>query len=446
MADPVAEHIAALRDEDWAIREEAAALLGTFKDSRAVGPLVTLLRDRDRSVREAAIGALRAIGAPSVEALGACLRESDLAVQESASAILSTVADRRVLLPLIEALGSGDWIVRMHAAKALGRIGAMEAVAPLVPLLQDKVKAVREETAAALASIGEAAIPALLDALRHDEWLVRLHAVESLGKTKSPRAVEPLLSVLFNDRDSAVREDAVRALGEIGDPQAVEFLFAAMREPGLRTLAVEALGRIGDRRAVPVFAERIYAELAVDAPLRDGEGLPAADHQIVLLAARAIARLEGVEAWLSLRPVLQEDGSPWPAEALAQRLRTEIALRLDALGMTPRARAALGLDLAARLVVLSGGAFWCVALFALSRAVLGDTLAGRFAVLFGVVLSVSYSPNTSIFVLNENFATARSWAMPSGLLAVPGRGSALYDSLAVRVQQDFPTASVVHPA
>ncbi len=79
---------------------------------------------------------------------------------------------------------------------------------------------------------------------------------------------------------------------------------------------------------------------------------------------------------------------------------------------------ALGLDLAARLVVLSGGAFWCVALFALSRAVLGDTLAGRFAVLFGVVLSVSYSPNTSIFVLNENFATARSWAMPSGLLAV----------------------------
>ena len=84
-------------------------------------------------MREAAIGALRAIGAPSVEALGACLRESDLAVQESASAILTTVADRRVLLPLIEALASGDWIVRMHAAKALGRIGAVEAVAPLVP-------------------------------------------------------------------------------------------------------------------------------------------------------------------------------------------------------------------------------------------------------------------------------------------------------------------------
>lgn len=83
---------------------------------------------------------------------------------------------------------------------------------------------------------------------------------------------------------------------------------------------------------------------------------------------------------------------------------------------------ALGLDAAARLVVLSGGALWVVALFALARAMLGnaqgDTLAMRFAVLFGVMLSVSYSPNGGVFVLNENFATARVWAMPCGLLAV----------------------------
>jgi hypothetical protein len=83
---------------------------------------------------------------------------------------------------------------------------------------------------------------------------------------------------------------------------------------------------------------------------------------------------------------------------------------------------ALGLDVAARLVTLSGGALWVAALFFLARAMLGnghgDTLAARFAVLYGVMISVSYSPNASIFVLNENFATARSWAMPCGLLAV----------------------------
>jgi len=257
VSNSVTEQIAALKDEDWVIREEAAGLLGTFKDPRAVMPLIALLRDPDRSVREAAVVALRAIGAPSVEALGACLEQPDLSVQEAASAILSSIADERVLTPLITALRSNDWIVRMHAAKALGRIRTADAVEPLIPLLQDKVKAVREEAAATLAAIGDSAIPSLVNALQHEEWLVRLHAVEALGKTRSPQAVEPLLAVLFNDQDSAVREDAVRALGEIGDPQSVDYLLTAMREPGLRTVAIGALGKIGDTRAVPRLMELI---------------------------------------------------------------------------------------------------------------------------------------------------------------------------------------------
>lgn len=255
MADAVAEQIAALQDEDWAIREEAAALLGQLRDPRAVMPLVMILGDQDRAVREAAIGALTAIGEPSVPALGACLAAPELSVQEAASAVLATIADARVLAPLVKALKSHDWIVRMHAAKALGRVKDLEAIASLIPLLQDKVKAVREETTTALAVIGDASIPSLLTALSHTEWVARLHAVEALGKMRSPAAVEPLLFVLFNDADSAIREDAIRALGEIGDGRAVEFLFAAMKEKGLRPLAVEALGRIKDPRAVPRLVE-----------------------------------------------------------------------------------------------------------------------------------------------------------------------------------------------
>lgn len=255
MSNQVTEQIAALRDEDWAIRQEAAGLLGTFKDPRAVAPLVALLRDEDRSVRETAVEALRSIGTPAVEAVGACLDQPDLSVQEAASTILSTIADERVLPSLIKALRSNDWIVRMHAAKALGLIRHTDTVVPLIPLLQDKVKAVREEAAIALAAVGDAAIPCLVQALKHEDWLVRLHAVESLGKSRSPHAVEPLLSALFNDRDSAVREDAVRALGKIGDARAIGHLCVAMREPSLRTVAVEALGHIGDPCAVPALID-----------------------------------------------------------------------------------------------------------------------------------------------------------------------------------------------
>jgi HEAT repeat protein len=253
MADAVAEQIAALKDEDWAIREEAATALGTFRDARAVGPLVCLLRDADRAVRQAAIEALTAIGEPSVPVLGLCLSDAHSAVQEAACAVLSLIADERVLDPLIATLKNQNWILRMHAAKALGRMKDARAIEPLIPLLQDKVKAVREEAATALADIGDPALPSLLEALKHHEWLVRLHAVEALGKSRSAEAVEPLLWVLFNDQDQAIREDVVRTLGQLGDPRATEFLITTMKDRALRTLAVEALGKIGDRRVVPVL-------------------------------------------------------------------------------------------------------------------------------------------------------------------------------------------------
>jgi len=307
MADTVAEQIAALKDEDWAIREEAATMLGTLRDRRAVVPLVSVLRDGDRAVRDAAIAALLAIGEPAVTTLGVCLSDPVLTVQELASSVLATIADARVLAPLMAALKSPDWIVRMHAAKALGRIQNPDAVAPLVPLLQDSVKAVREETSTALAAIGEAALSSLLTALTHTEWLVRLHAVEALGKTRSPEAVNPLLSVLFNDRDRAVREDAVRALGQIGDPRALESLVTAMKEPGLRPLAIEALGRIGDRCAVPVL---ITVLEAVDRPEFsrpiDGCGENWDDEILALgAAARALGSIQDEAAIPSLMKALR---------------------------------------------------------------------------------------------------------------------------------------------
>lgn len=253
MGDSVLEQIAALKDADWAVREDAAVALGELRDERAVGPLIAVLCDADRAVREAAIAALTAIGEPAVEPLGSCLADPNLTVQESAAAILASIGDARVADRLMASLASADWVVRMYAARALGRIGEARAVPALMPLLQDTVKAVREEAAGALAKLGPTAVPVLIEALTHQEWLVRLHAVEALGKTRSPDAVEPLLHLLFNDRDSSLREDAVRALGEIGDARAVEFLLMVLKEPGLRPLAADALGRIGDQRAVPAL-------------------------------------------------------------------------------------------------------------------------------------------------------------------------------------------------
>ncbi len=255
MSDRVSEEIAALKDEDWALREEAAMLLGDFADPRAVAPLVEALHDEDRAVREAAAAALRKIGRPAVSVLVQVLRHPNGNVQEASAAILKDLADPDTVEPLIGCLTSQNWVVRMHAAQALGTLGDERAIRPLVPLLMDPVKAVRVDTTNALARIGRPALVTLLAALRHEEWVLRLHACEALGKIRAEEAVEPLCEILVKDRDMAVRQDAARALGDIGHAKALEALTAALQDIQVRPFAVAALGKLKDPRAVDTLVD-----------------------------------------------------------------------------------------------------------------------------------------------------------------------------------------------
>lgn len=63
------------------------------------------------------------------------------------------------------------------------------------------------------------------------------------------------------------------------------------------------------------------------------------------MLAEALCRLESVAEYLNRRGWETDDGEPRPAVEVERRLRVEVADHLDALGMTPRSRAKLGLDL-----------------------------------------------------------------------------------------------------
>jgi hypothetical protein len=58
---------------------------------------------------------------------------------------------------------------------------------------------------------------------------VRLNSVTQLGRTKSPRAVDPLAATLAGDASPQVREAAARALGIIGSPTALPALHRAVQ-------------------------------------------------------------------------------------------------------------------------------------------------------------------------------------------------------------------------
>jgi hypothetical protein len=78
----------------------------------------------------------------------------------------------------------------------------------------------------------------------------------------------------------------------------------------------------------------------------------------------------------------------------------------------------LGLGRAAWWVVFGGGLLWVGACLVLARTMLGAGFAARFATMLGAVAVISYSPNLSTFTLGENFATARSLAIPLGVASV----------------------------
>ncbi len=123
--------------------------------------------------------------------------------------------------------------------------------APAVPRLADFVRqadpGTRYLAAKALGQIGdeaEAAVPALLDALRFNDMFLRAGITGALIQI-GPPAVPGLTKALF-DPSSAVKRAACKALGKIGSGRAVPALKYSLNDgnAGVRKFAREALARI----------------------------------------------------------------------------------------------------------------------------------------------------------------------------------------------------------
>lgn len=139
------------------------------------------------------------------------------------------------------------------------------------------------------------------------------------------------------------------------DPRKAERQLANLRKGGApaapqgnrRTVKHGAYAVIA-RDRVDAKVREVFDALAEDAPLRarDG-GLPAEDAAMVRLTAETMCRLDDVTSYLGARGWLDENGDPRTVVLeLEGRLRREAGDFLEALGMSPRSRAKLGLDVA----------------------------------------------------------------------------------------------------
>ncbi|MBN2128262.1 MAG: HEAT repeat domain-containing protein [Sedimentisphaerales bacterium] len=208
------------------------------------------IKSKDARTRMEAIRNLSKRGSRPISHLTRALQDEDRDVREAAVRALVTMGDAGVDSLAVAFNESSDnawisgfliselsddtleWRRTTSSAIALGVIGETRAIEPLISLLLDQrhYNLIREAACKALGLIGASAIPPLIAAIERDEYYGDPTAlVSTVFSNIGPEAVARLISAAESE-NALVREAAIRSLGSIGDRQAVGPLIAALEE------------------------------------------------------------------------------------------------------------------------------------------------------------------------------------------------------------------------
>jgi HEAT repeat protein len=258
--DEVSALIRRLKDEDPAVRMDAAFALGYTESPEAPEALLPLLADSDAGVGAATVHSLGRIGKDRVEkAVVSHLNEHASAeVRARAARVLGLLRAEGAAWALMGGLKEPSWKVRAEAAMALGRIGSWTAGPALAEALRDEDPRVRGAAALALGSMGDVqAVPYLrnlFDRLEKEGTFVRAAIITSLADLDARDLIDPLLAIAKGEgpvSDPHSRAAAFWALGRMQARQSLPVLTSVLlagREP-LKVLegAAIGLGRMGGK-------------------------------------------------------------------------------------------------------------------------------------------------------------------------------------------------------
>lgn len=220
------------------VRLQAAYILGTLADKRAVPSLVKALQDSHYAVRGAAAIALGSLGdLAAIEPLVRCASDEEAWVRSEVMKAFGRLRSPASLVAIVAALDDSDWKVRFQSARTLGRLGEARAILPLARIIEagiDNTEVIDE---------ARASLKKLAPSLDSSEIQTRLRT---------------------ND-DKHERARAAVILGVLGDKGAVPALIEALgdKEPYVRGYAALALSSLGDSRALGPLQELVGKELHV---------------------------------------------------------------------------------------------------------------------------------------------------------------------------------------
>jgi HEAT repeat protein len=242
--------VTALGDGEVKIREEAIGTLVEIYAERertgGVSGFLNLFSD-DR----ASVPPYTAVAASVHRALAGALRDEDKAIREEAALALG-ILDGRVALPdLLSALQDPEAAVRGGAATAIGKIGGVEEGKALVPLLADPSGEVRDRVLQAIGvlRVREAgpALREMYEQNRKRELGTRVLAC--LARIADPAQAD-LFRELVQDPDLETKRLAIEGLGRIADASMLPAFkkdYQRERREELKLAYSFALTLLGDR-------------------------------------------------------------------------------------------------------------------------------------------------------------------------------------------------------
>jgi HEAT repeat protein len=270
----------ALQGEYFTVRSRAALALGKIGETKAIQPLVSLLKDPEDEVRIATCLALGIFRNPSTfdDITNVLLDDPKIEVRQAAARALGNtqhpaalpylmealhdsfwwyereygVGDLLLAIekmgsaavePLIEALQDKEGTVRKFAALLLGKLGDPRAIEPLGMSLYDMHHEVGKTSAESLAKFGANSFQVLTEALSHPEMWIRIHAIIGLSQIRDA-SVGPALIQMLNDPEREVKKQVIQSLGDLKDPRSASVLqeiMANRHDREFHALAKEAL-------------------------------------------------------------------------------------------------------------------------------------------------------------------------------------------------------------
>jgi len=334
--------------------------IGMRRDEKAVADLMKLLKDADKGVASAAIGALGRIATPqALTALGGC-RKAPAPELQWAIADASLDAAERLLeggksagaIAIYTELGDKTWPrqVRLGAFSGLLTADSDKAPERIAAALAGKDKITRAVAIARIATLKGDGISARFAAeLPKLPTGAQVMLIDALAGRNDPSA-RPAIVKAAGHSDAAVRTAAIKALGSMGDTACVELLcntiVGGKTEPE-KQAAQSSLRALGAKGVDAVLIKRMAAakgdlQIHLINILVDRKAASAADALLVQAATTdpkvrsaafkglgKIASPKNLPAILKLLVKVEDDATRREAELAAVSVSRRIAKPKD---------------------------------------------------------------------------------------------------------------------